>query len=450
MYGGNIGKVKGYGVGVYLDGGTLDANSSELDYTTNAASGFNGNGIIGLLMKNDADISAYNKNIKVGDSAEFPGKSKFYAIGIYADAQGSSTTPKTIATSITTGKDGVGLFAENSSHIKYIGIMNIGANKVAGTGIYVGNGGTGAPNPSTVTVGSGAHIKLEGENGVGVIVTSKATADFETGSKIEFKGAGVGVFGQKGAIINNASNINLITNGNSVERTRITEGSSITPSDLTIANGRAMETGNILSHVINGEAIINKGVTVEAKPSTQNIIGLMADGNKDPHPTRTTVWTEPLGYEAENNGKLDLSNATKSTAMYLDSSRGINKGEIIVGNSSTGIYGIYDKDISVYSVAPAGTVNTGTITTTAGSKIKIGNESSAIYSIGFDKVENKGIITGGDKSVGIYAKNTAASSKNINVANEGDITLGKGSAGIYIAPETSNNPNETVTNSGIL
>ncbi|VTX79797.1 Uncharacterised protein [uncultured Leptotrichia sp.] len=448
LYGGNIGKVKGYGVGVYLDGGTLDANSSELDYTTNAVSGFNGNGIIGLLMKNDADISAYNKNIKVGDSAELPGKSKFYAIGIYADAQGSSTTPKTIATSITTGKDGVGLFAENSSHIKYTGIMNIGANKVAGTGIYVGNGGTGAPNPSTVTVGSGAHIKLEGENGVGVIVTSKATADFETGSKIEFKGAGVGVFGQKGAIINNASNINLITNGNSVERTRITEGSSITPSDLTIANGRAMETGNILSHVINGEAIINKGVTVEAKPSTQNIIGLMADGNKDPHPTRTTVWTEPLGYEAENNGKLDLSNATKSTAMYLDSSRGINKGEIIVGNSSTGIYGIYDKDISVYSVAPAGTVNTGTITTTAGSKIKIGNESSAIYSIGFDKVENKGIITGGDKSVGIYAKNTAASSKNINVANEGDITLGKGSAGIYIAPETSNNPNATVTNSG--
>ena len=448
LYGGNIGKVKGYGVGVYLDGGTLDGNSSKLDYTTSAASGFNGNGIIGLLMKNDADISAYNKNIKVGDSAELPGKSKFYAIGIYADAQGSSTTPKTIATSITTGKDGVGLFAENSSHIKYTGIMNIGANKVAGTGIYVGNGGTGAPNPSTVTVGSGAHIKLEGENGVGVIVTSKATADFETGSKIEFKGAGVGVFGQKGAIINNASNINLITNGNSVERTRITEGSSITPSDLTIANGRAMETGNILSHVINGEAIINKGVTVEAKPSTQNIIGLMADGNKDPHPTRTTVWTEPLGYEAENNGKLDLSNATKSTAMYLDSSRGINKGEIIVGNSSTGIYGIYDKDISVYSVAPAGNVNTGTITTTAGSKIKIGNESSAIYSIGFDKVENKGIITGGDKSVGIYAKNTAASSKNINVANEGDITLGKGSAGIYIAPETSNNPNATVTNSG--
>jgi len=445
LYGGNIGKVKGYGVGVYLDDGVLNATTSKLDYTAN---GMNGNGLIGVLMKGaTADISAYNQEIKVGNSV-LGGVNDFYAIGIYTDEQGTSGTPKLISTAIKTGANGVGLFAENSSHIKYTGIMNIGANKVAGTGIYVGNGGTGAPNPSTVTVGSGAHIKLEGENGVGVIVTSKATADFETGSKIEFKGAGVGVFGQKGAIINNASNINLITNGNSVERTRITEGSSITPSDLTIANGRAMETGNILSHVINGEAIINKGVTVEAKPSTQNIIGLMADGNKDPHPTRTTVWTEPLGYEAENNGKLDLSNATKSTAMYLDSSRGINKGEIIVGNSSTGIYGIYDKDTSVYSVTPAGTVNIGTITTTAGSKITIGDESSAIYSIGFDKVENNGSIAGGDKSVGIYAKNTAVSSKNIDVVNTGNITLGKGSAGIYIAPETANASNATVVNSG--
>jgi len=445
LYGGNIGKVKGYGVGVYLDDGVLNATTSKLDYTAN---GMNGNGLIGVLMKGaTADISAYNQEIKVGNSV-LGGVNDFYAIGIYTDEQGTSGTPKLISTAIKTGANGVGLFAENSSHIKYTGIMNIGANKVAGTGIYVGNGGAGAPKPSTVTVGNKAHIKLEGENGVGVIVTSKAKADFETGSKIEFKGAGVGVFGQKGAIINNASNINLITNGNSVERTRITEGSSITPSDLTIANGRAMETGNILSHVINGEAIINKGVTVEAKPLTQNIIGLMADGNKDPHPTRTTVWTEPLEYEAENNGKLDLSNATKSTAMYLDSSRGINKGEIVVGNSSTGIYGIYKNSTSVYSVAPAGTVNKGTITTTATSKITIGNESSAIYSIGFDKVENNGSITGGDKSVGIYAKNTSVSSKLIDVENTGNITLGKGTAGIYIAPETTNALNATVVNSG--
>ena len=449
LYGGNIGKVKGYGVGVYLDGGTLDSNSSALDYTAN---GENGNGLIGLLMKKDANISTYSGGIKVGDSVLGGNSGDFYAIGIYTDGQGipgtpaTQTTPrvlgtpKTISTAITTGANGVGLFAENSSNITYTGTMNIGDNKVAGTGIYVGNGGTKA---SEVTIASGATINLKGSNGVGAIVTTGATVDFQSGAKIEFGGDGVGIFAQKGGhIIDNGGT--LVTNKHSVERTRVTEGSSETAHDLTVAIGNALDTGNILSHVINGEAIIQTGVTVEAKPSTENIIGLMADGNSNPG----LPWVGTSGYDAENRGKLDLSNAETSTAMYLDSSRGLNSKDILVGNKSTGIYGIYRDSTPIYSGAPAETVNTGTITTTAGSKIKIGNESSAIYSIGFGKVENKGIITGGDKSVGIYAKNTAASSKNINVANEGDITLGKGSAGIYIAPETSNNPNATVTNSG--
>ena len=455
----SIGNIKGYGVGVYLDGtdstGTALAtpaqlNAPALDFVSGSST--QGKGIIGLLLKGNTDISTYSGGIKVGDSALGGNSGDFYAIGIYTDGQGipgtpaTQTTPrvlgtpKAISTNITTGANGVGLFAENSSNITYTGIMNIGDNKVAGTGIYVGNGGTKA---SEVTIASGATINLKGSNGVGAIVTTGATVDFQSGAKIEFGGDGVGIFAQKGGhIIDNGGT--LVTNKHSVERTRVTEGSSETAHDLTVAIGNALDTGNILSHVINGEAIIQTGVTVEAKPSTENIIGLMADGNSNPG----LPWVGTSGYDAENRGKLDLSNAETSTAMYLDSSRGLNSKDILVGNKSTGIYGIYRDSTPIYSGAPAGTVNTGTITTTAGSKIKIGNESSAIYSIGFDKVENKGIITGGDKSVGIYAKNTAVSSKNINVANEGDITLGKGSAGIYIAPETSNNPNATFTNSG--
>ncbi|WP_455046040.1 autotransporter-associated N-terminal domain-containing protein [Leptotrichia trevisanii] len=439
LYGGNIGKVKGYGVGVYLDGGILDANTSKLDYTVN---GMNGNGLIGLLMKGaTADISAYNRGIKVGDSV-IGGLKDFYAIGIYTDGQGISGTPKVISTAITTGSNGVGLFAENSSHIKYTGTMNIGANGTAGTGIYVGNGGDGT-KASTVTIDSGADIKLNGKNGVGAIATTKATINFESGAKIEFGGDGVGIFGQKGAIINDNGGT-LVTNGHSVERTRVTEGSSVTSKNLTVAAGNALDTGNILSHVINGEAILQTGVTVEAKPATKNIIGLMADGNSNP----SLSWVGTAGFDAENKGKLDLSNAETSTAMYLDSARGLNSKDILVGNKSTGIYGIYKNTTPVYSAAPAGTVNIGTITTTANSKITIGDESSAIYSIGYDKVENKGEIAGKDKSVGIYAKNTATSSKVINVVNEGNITLGKGAAGIYIAPETANASNATVVNSG--
>ena len=437
--GSNIGNISGYGVGVYLDGGTLNSSTSKLDYTTGSNTG---NGIIGLLMKGaTADISGYNQGVKVGNSV-LGGSNDLYAIGIYTDGQGASGSPKTISTSITTGANGVGLFAENSSHIKYTGTMNIGDNTTAGTGIYIGNGGDGT-KASTVTIDNGADIKLNGANGVGAIVTSKATVNFESGAKIEFGGDGVGIFAQKGGyIVDNGGT--LVTNGYSVERTRVTEGSSITSKNLTVALGNALDTGNILSHVINGEAIIQTGVTVEAKPSTKNIIGLMADGNSNP----ALTWAGTAGYDAENKGTLDLSNAKTSTAMYLESSRGLNSQDILVGNKSTGIYGIYKTSTPVYSNAPAGTENKGIITTTAGSKITVGDESSAIYAIGFDKVENKGEITGKDKSVGIYAKNTAASSKVIDVVNEGNITLGKGSAGIYIAPETSNASNATVVNSG--
>jgi len=437
--GANIGNISGYGVGVYLDGGTLNSSTSKLDYTTGSNTG---NGIIGLLMKGaTADISGYNQGVKVGSSV-LGGSNDFYAIGIYTDGQGTSGSPKTISTSITTGANGVGLFAENSSHIKYTGTMNIGDNTTAGTGIYIGNGGDGT-KASTVTIDNGADIKLNGANGVGAIVTSKAKVNFESGAKIEFGGDGVGIFAQKGGyIVDNGGT--LVTNGYSVERTRVTEGSSITSKNLTVALGNALDTGNILSHVINGEAILQTGVTVEAKSATKNIIGLMADGNSNP----ALTWVGTAGYDAENKGKLDLSNAETSTAMYLDSSRGLNSQDILVGNKSTGIYGIYKNSTPVYSNAPAGTENKGIITTTAGSKITVGDESSAIYSIGFDKVENKGEITGKDKSVGIYAKNTAASSKVIDVVNEGNITLGKGSAGIYIAPETLNVSNATVVNSG--
>ena len=437
--GSNIGNISGYGVGVYLDGGTLNSSTSKLDYTTGSNTG---NGIIGLLMKGaTADISGYNQGVKVGNSV-LGGSNDLYAIGIYTDGQGASGSPKTISTSITTGANGVGLFAENSSHIKYTGTMNIGDNTTAGTGIYIGNGGDGT-KASTVTIDNGADIKLNGANGVGARVTSKATVNFESGAKIEFGGDGVGIFAQKGGyIVDNGGT--LVTNGYSVERTRVTEGSSITSKNLTVALGNALDTGNILSHVINGEAIIQTGVTVEAKPSTKNIIGLMADGNSNP----ALTWAGTAGYDAENKGTLDLSNAKTSTAMYLESSRGLNSQDILVGNKSTGIYGIYKTSTPVYSNAPAGTENKGIITTTAGSKITVGDESSAIYAIGFDKVENKGEITGKDKSVGIYAKNTAASSKVIDVVNEGNITLGKGSAGIYIAPETLNTSNATVVNSG--
>ena len=441
LKGSNIGTVKGYGVGVYLDNGTLNGTTPALNYKNNSNTG---DGIIGLLLKGNTNISAYTAGITVGNTV-----GSNYAIGIYSDAQGTAGTPKVINTAITTGKNGIGLFAENGSKIKYTGNMTIGDGTTAGTAVYIGNTGSGGEGtaPSEVTLEGGAHITLNGENGVGVIATKGSTINFKNTSTIELKGQGVGIYGQEGAIIHDNGG-SFITNGYSAERIRITEGIANTTANVTL------ETGNVLSHVINGEAGIASGVTVDAAAGSQKIIGLMADGNKNDSKTGIT-WNYP-DYDAVNNGTLDLSNATESTAIYLESSRGKNAGTIKTGDKSTGIYGIYKATTPKFSGHPVGYINKSTILNDSGASISVGNSSAAIYSVSTDKVENKGNISGGDKSVGIYATNTKTDSlgniefidKTIDVSNTGDITLGNGTAGIYIKPGTGTTGVSTVVNTG--
>ena len=439
----SIGRVNGYGVGVYLDGTDDSGNNSStpaelvsttpaLDFTTGTDGG---NGIIGLVLKGNTKISSYTGGIKVGNT-----DGQNYAIGIYADKQGGST-PKTIDTSITTGANGVGLFADNGSKISYMGQMKIGDGTIAGTGIYIGNGGGSAV--SEVTIASGSNIKLNGSNGVGAIVTTGSTVNFQGGSKIELGGSGVAIFGQRGAIINDGGGT-FTTSGYSSERIRLTEGPAITKANVTL------ETGNVMSHVINGEAILNSGFLVNAAAGSKNIIGLMAEGNENETLTAPVAWRE-LGYEVVNNGTLDLSNATSSTGIYLDSARGKNAGPLKVGDKSTAIYGVYNSSTAPYSGAAAGYVNKSEILNEATGSITIGNGSAGIYAIGFDKVENKGPLTGGNNSVGIYATDKDISgnivrNQDLNVKNSGNITIGNGSAAIYVTQNSANKA--TVTNTG--
>ena len=136
-----IGKVTGYGVGVYLEGSTgdiakINGSTSKLHYTV--ATGATGNGLIGLLLKGNTEIKDYIAGIKVGDTVP---KTKTdaakYAIGIYSMGQGTSTTAYEINTSITTGANGVGLYADkdrtitgSTSNIKYKGIIEVGTKQM--------------------------------------------------------------------------------------------------------------------------------------------------------------------------------------------------------------------------------------------------------------------------------------------------------------------------------
>ena len=453
----NIGKITGYGVGVYLQGtaaapgvtasqATLDSNTATLDYTTNGATG---NGIIGLYLAGDTNISAYNKAIKVGDTVE-----SNYAIGIYTDGQGTpgtSGTPYAISQNITAGLNGVGIFADKASNILYNGTMKVGqvggtGSSSSGVGIYVSNHqGTAA---SEVTLGATGNIELYGKGGVGAIVTKDSKFTAASGSKIELKeGPGVGVFGLKGSSID-AEHLNFVNNGHQAEKIRSIGGKAHITADETIAQGI------VLTHVINGETSLANGKTITA---SGNNIGLMSEGIKDP---ATPGWQNG-DYELINKGTLDFSNAHNSTALYSLSSRLKNEGAIKVGNKSTGIYGEYRLDTPKYDtdVNPLNpTPNKSSIETTASSSITLTNsESSAIYVKNLKDVDNKGSITalaGKTKNLGIYAindgtANDATGNQNLDLKNSGAISLGDASVAIYSKGE-SNTLRNKVENTGDL
>ncbi len=447
----NIGKITGYGVGVYLQGtsgdkATLDSNTSKLDYTAQGS----GDGIIGLLLKGETDIQSYIKGIKVGNTVprSNPSDKDKYAIGIYADAQGTAGTPYNITTPITAGKNGVGIFADKDSNINYTGNMEIGDGTTAGTGIFITkkNGTT----RGKVTLGSNT-IKLKGTKGV-VAIASEGT-EFNGGTAtIELEGKdvqGVGVYGKKGSDVD-VSHWNFNNHGNSAEEVRSEEGK------VHINGNKNLKPRMVLTHVINGETSIVTGKTVtsvnDGTITAKENIGLMAEGIKN---HGMTIWQEG-NFEAVNHGTIDFSAAEKSTAMFINSARGKNDGTIKVGKNSIGIYGFYNKDTRKYEGAPASPdPNKLEIETTSNSKISLGDASTGMYLINAEKIENKGgqitSESGATKNVGIYAVNGQDSinvnNKNLTMTTAANITLGNGSVGLY-SKGKSYTVRNSVTNTG--
>ena len=443
LKGTNIGKVSGYGVGVYLDGSNLHPiDAPILDYT---AGDNGGNGIIGLYLKNTTDISTYTKAIKVGDSVNTETTNAKYAIGIYADSQGTAANKYKIQAPITTGKNGIGIFAANNSNIKYYGnTINVGEN---GIGIYVqeqGSSGTSKVELGSTASGesfAGPTINLS-EGSVAAIVGENA--HFDGGNAIiDLRGSGVGVYGLKGSVIN-VRNWTFNNNGNSAEEIRSKEG--IAAID-TPGVDKDLKPGMVLSHVINGETYIVSGKKVKSKRDGSidagKNIGLMAEGNKNP---AQTIWTQG-DYEIVNQGEIDFKAGSNSTGIYAASARVKNDGKIKVGSQSTGIYGEYINDILK-------------VETTAGSEIELGQGSVGVYlknastGINLDGKIKSTTDTSGNinvtENVGVYMINDAGTPLvgMVNGTNA-EITLGDGSVGLYSKGKGSAAADRnTVTNNG--
>ena len=473
-----IGKVSGYGVGIYLEGTSatdkaeLTATSPALNFTTGNDSG---NGIVGLYLKGDTDISAYNKKITVGDTVTI-GKDIAPAIAIYSEKQGVSGTPYVIKADIQTGAKAVGIFSApdtpavppatsptpNKSYIKYLGSqMDLGEGS---TGFYV-NGKTELDTTNKTTT-----INLDG----GLVAYVTQNSEFVGGkSEVNLSKSGIGVYGERGAKVDVGS-WTFNNNGNAAEEVRLKEGIAKVTTDKTL------KPKMVLTHVINGETYLDSGksVTAIADPTNSAIaqeenIGLMAQGLKN---TKVGItWDKGNDYEIINEGTIDFTTSNKSTAIYAESARVKNAGTIKLGESSTGIYGIYRDDSPKFEDA-GGTKypNKLEIDTTATSSISLKKGSTGMYLVNAEKLNTAAggtiqSVAGETNNVGIYAINgvvdvpttgTPAEKaeattynanqnnfKSLTMTNNSNITLGNGSVGIYTRGQ-SDTVRNTVTNDG--
>ena len=455
-----LGKVFGYGVGVYLEGDTtlsptdvakLTAASPDLNFKQGTATG---DGIVGLYLKGNTDISTYNKTITVGNTV-VDNKTKTDiapAIGIYSEKQGTSlAAPYVVKANINTGTKAVGIFSapdtpavppatpavSKKSFIKYEGNqMTLGEGS---TGFYV-NGGTELASPT---------IDLNG--GLVAYVTEGSTFKGGTAT-INLSKTGIGVYGERGAVVE-VKNWIFNNKGNAAEEIRLKEGIA------KVTTPKSLKPKMVSTHVINGETYLTSTVTAIADPgyTQEENIGLMAQGIKN---TKVGItWDKGNDYEIINEGTIDFTTSKKSTAIYAESARVKNDKIIKLGESSTGIYGIYrddspkfkDKSNTEYS-------NKLEIDTTATSSISLGKGSTGMYLVNAQKLNTAAggtiqSVTGATNNVGIYAINgkidvpttgtpaekaeaNAYNNKNanfniLNMKNEATITLGDGSVGIY-------------------
>ena len=393
----NLGDIKGYGIAVYGKDITMDDTFATIDLTGTSDQGA---GKVGLVLSGTSNFN-YSKDIKVGDSA-----GNNYSVALYTDGQNLSGG---LANTLTAGANGVGLYAQNGSNIKYTGTINTGDGTTAGTGLYVGTSGL-----NTSTVDLEGVINLNGVGGIGAYVDNGSTFNFNSSGIMNFYGDGVALFGNAGAIINDNGGI-INTNGYNVERTRIANGTINIVANTNIADN------NILGHVVNGEMNVFSGVSVNA--TGDKIIGMYAEGLKG-----AGAWLHT--YEANNLGTLDFTNAVNSTAMYLDNARGDNQGVIKAGNNSLGMYGVNNAELynnSVIEIAnkavgmygkSSKVENNNNISSTA-------DEAIGMYGISAN-LENSGIIDlNNNSTVGMYGDNSNVA--NVNIIN----VTGENSIGMY-------------------
>ncbi|WP_338990874.1 autotransporter-associated N-terminal domain-containing protein [Fusobacterium animalis] len=348
---------------------------------------------------------------------------------------------------IVLGKEGIGLYAENS-------LVNLNSNygievKDKGTGIYVDK------DSEIITPGRTVELKYTGSNtgtGVGLFYEGKSAATMTNGTNVKLvdtvgtTGGLVGLYTNNGGILTNNGNISgdrgygIITEGTEINNAgNITFNNPVTSKNASV--GIYTKSSDKITNSLIGKIKLGKnsvGIYGKAVENSGEIE--VGDGG-------TGIYS--AGGDVNSTGKINVG-ADKAVAIYA---KGTNQNitahsgsTINLGNTSFGIINEGTNNKITSNIANINNLGNDTVyiysTDTRGRVTNNTNLKSTgylnygIYSAG--TVENKGNIdfSSGYGNVGIY------SIKGGNANNTGNITVGKT---MEISTPTASDPTKTTT-----
>ena len=433
------------GIGVYIKGATSGLTANNITSTgsrntgvvlegvtsnINAGTVNLGNESVGV-MATSGTTSTIDGTIIVGESST--SKS---AIGVVANAGSSVTLAGT--TAITTGKGGIGVYAQGAGTT--VTVPNT-ANITVGTqGIYmyskdatlnfsgnitannqigiVADGGTiNAMGASTITVqngGIGAYVK----NAAPAFGTT--TIDVQTGTSSEYYSIGVyydGVssIGTAPVITQTGSyTIGMVLN-NSTGTTAggISIGGSGTSNQVGVmAKGNSNLTVAGTVNISGGDN--NIGVYGENSIITVNGNVIVADSSTCVNKTTSSIGVSINGGAYTGSGNLSVGNY--SIGVF---GKGMAPGSVITQGTGTETMTVGTEGVGIYGEGTGGTITANMSNITVGTGNAIG-----VYAKGMNSVVTGNMRIGANTSVGI------ASEGNGNVTYTGAITIDDKGTGI--------------------
>ena len=410
-----------YGTDKLISSGTL-GNAKTLEIINNGTVTVNGNNSVGLygelnkatgapagtsLTFNNGSITNSGKIVMSGDNA----------VGIVSKGT-KVTLTGTGSSDIVVGKDGIGVYAENTP-------VTINSDygievKENGTGIFVKNGS------DVLAPGKTLELKYSGSNtgtGVGLFYEGAAASNIINGTNIKLvdtvgtTGGLVGIYANNGGKLTNTADITgdkgygIITNGTEIENT----------GNITLNNPIDATKSSVGIFTQGTDKITNSG-NITAGGKSVGIYGHAVDqlgGSITVGDGGTGIFSG--GGNINLTGGALTVGGSKATAVYTNGSgQTVTLGTSGTGNGTTLTIG----DTS-FGFINEGTGNT--IYSYRNVNQNLGNDSVYIYSKDASgRIENYTPLTSnGDVNYGLYGAGTIENYADMNFGT------GLGNVGIY-------------------